>query len=102
MSASKAHALFIQQQAELYPEKQPRELQRLSETRWACRYLSLDSVSSTFDAIILTLQLIGDGDLGGMTKQRQQKLLGYTIISAVLNFLSHYLYTHNGCNKIII
>ena len=69
LSASNAHELFIQQQAEVHPKKQPRELQRLSETRWACRYLSLDSVFSTFDAIIFTLQLIGDGRLEGMTKQ---------------------------------
>lgn len=76
MSASKAHALFIQQQAELHPEKQPRELQRLSETRWACRYLSLDSVSSTFDAIILTLQLIGDGRLEGNDKAKAIEAVG--------------------------
>ena len=61
MTASKAHVLFIQKQSELHPDKQPRELQRLSDTRWACRYASLDSISNTFDAILSTLELIGDG-----------------------------------------
>lgn len=61
MSASKAHTLFVQTQSRLHPGKQPRELQRLSDTRWACRYNSLDCICSTFDAILVTLELIGDG-----------------------------------------
>ena len=62
MSASKAHAQYLQQQSDHYPNKQPRELQRLSDTRSACRYASLDAICSTFEAILTTLQLIGDGD----------------------------------------
>ena len=53
-----------------------RELQRLSETRCACRYLSLDSVSSTFDTIILTLQLIGVGRLEGNDKAKAIEAVG--------------------------
>lgn len=41
ISTSKAHAIFIEKQDELHKEKQPRQLQRLSDTRWACRYLAL-------------------------------------------------------------
>ena len=58
MTASKAHVLFIQKQFELNPDKQPRELQRLSDT---CKYASLDSICNTFDAILSTRELIGDG-----------------------------------------
>ena len=58
--ASKAHTLFVQKQTELHPGKQPRELQRLSDTRWACRYTSLDTICSTYDAVLATLELIGD------------------------------------------
>ena len=61
MSASKAHALFVQKQSEQHPGKQPRELQRLSDTRWACRYTSLDCICSTFDTILVTLKLISNG-----------------------------------------
>ena len=46
LSASKAHSIFSQKQAELHPDKQPRALQSLSDTRRACRYNSLDSVKS--------------------------------------------------------
>lgn len=62
MSASKAHVIYVQQQHQLHPEKQPRELQRLSDTRWACRYASLDSICSTFDCILSTLEVIGDSN----------------------------------------
>ena len=33
LSASKAHSIFSQKQAELHPDKQPRALQSLSDTR---------------------------------------------------------------------
>ena len=46
LSASKVHSIFSQKQAELHPDKQPRALQSLSDTRWACRYNSLDSICS--------------------------------------------------------
>ena len=62
MSANKAHTVFIKQQSVLHPDKQPRELQRLSDTRWACRYTSLDAVCSTFDCILSALEIIGEGD----------------------------------------
>ncbi len=62
MSASTAHILYVQKQVELHTGKQPRERQRLSDTRWACRYISLDSICTIFDAILSTLELIGDGN----------------------------------------
>ena len=63
MSFSKAHTLFINSQLELHPKQQTRELQKLCETRWACKFNSLDAVCRTFDSIILTLQsIIYDGD----------------------------------------
>lgn len=51
ISTSKAHAIFLEKQAELHPKKQPRQLQRLSDTRWACRYLALDAIAHTFDSL---------------------------------------------------
>ena len=37
LSSSKCHTLFIEQQRKLHPGKQIQQLQRLSDTRWACR-----------------------------------------------------------------
>ena len=37
-------------------------MQRLSDTRWACRYLSLDVIASTFDSILATLDSIAEGN----------------------------------------
>ena len=62
MSANKVHTLYLQKQIELYPTKQIRQLQRLSDTRWACRYLAVDAVCSTFGSIIATLQAVVDGE----------------------------------------
>ena len=56
MSSSKAHALYLKKQVELHPAKQTRQLQRLSDTRWACRYFAIDAVCCTYDSIIATLE----------------------------------------------
>ena len=62
MSASKVHTLYLQKQIELCPTKQIRQLQRLSDTRWACRYLAVDAVCSTFGSVLATLQAVVDGE----------------------------------------
>lgn len=61
MSGSKTHAIFIQKQSELHPNKQVRQLPRLSDTRWACRYLAVDAVCRTFDSIIGALETVMEG-----------------------------------------
>ena len=45
LSTSKAHVIFIEKQKELYPSKPTKELKRLSDTRWACRSLTLDVIA---------------------------------------------------------
>ena len=62
MSHTKAHVIYLEMQNKLHPDKQTRQLQRLSDTRWACRYLSLDVIASTYDSILATLESIADGD----------------------------------------
>ena len=62
MSTSKVHIIYIQQQSYLHPAKLVRQLQRLSGTRWACRFNAVDAVCSTFDSILATLQSIMDGN----------------------------------------
>ncbi len=58
LSSSKAHVVFIEKQKELYPGKLTKELKRLSDTRWACRSLTLDVICSTYDSIIASLEHI--------------------------------------------
>ena len=36
ISTTKAHAIFMKKQKEMHPNKQPLQLQKLSDTRWAC------------------------------------------------------------------
>ena len=62
MSTNKVHTLYIEQQHHLYPNKPPRQLQKLSDTRWACRFLAVDAVCSTFRDILATLQKVVDSD----------------------------------------
>ena len=47
VSASKAHVVFIRRQKEFHPDKPTRELQRLSDTRWACRSSAVDTMCRT-------------------------------------------------------
>lgn len=83
MSTSKSHVVFMEKQKELYPDKQPRQLQSLSETRWACRYiyLSLEAIASTFDA---TLESIGEGS----DKQKAVEAVGLFHLVNSFKFLS--------------
>ena len=62
ISTTKAHAIYVEQQSMLYPNKPVRQLQRLSDTRWACRFFAVDAVYTTYSAILATLQVIADGD----------------------------------------
>ena len=60
MSRSKAHEVYLQKQGELHHSKQTRRLQRLSDTRWACRHFAIDVVHSTFDSLLEALEVITD------------------------------------------
>ena len=62
VSSTKAHVLFVQKQSELHPTKPIRELKRLSDTRWVCRYSAVDTMCHTFDALLATLEEIVDSD----------------------------------------
>ena len=62
ISSTKAHVVYVRQQAKLHPDRPKKELQRLSDTRWTCRYLAVNVICNTFDAILATLSEIADGD----------------------------------------
>ena len=69
LSSSKCHSIFMQQQKEIYPDKQPRQLQRLSDTRWACRQGAVNAVCYTFDAIVATLSTVIEGNNGAKSAE---------------------------------
>lgn len=60
ISTSKGQTLFIEAQKRLHPDKQIKQLQSLSDTRWACRSLALNTIASTYSSIIETLECLGD------------------------------------------
>ena len=62
ISTSKAHEIYISKQSQLYPDKQVRQMKRLSDTRWACRYAAVDTVCCTYDSMLVMLETIVDGD----------------------------------------
>ena len=62
ISTSKAHTVYIQQQKSLHPDKPIHQLQKLSDTRWTCRFAAVEAVCTTFDAILATLQCLVQGD----------------------------------------
>ena len=62
LSRSVTHAVFLRKQSKLHPDKQHRQLQRLSDTRWSCRYSAVDAVCSTFDSVLATLEEIANGE----------------------------------------
>ena len=53
VSTSKAHPIYLNKQQLLHPGTQTR---KLYDTRWSCRYRSLNSICCTFDALIATLE----------------------------------------------
>ena len=60
VSTTKAHVVFMHKQQELHPDKQPIRLQKLSDTRWACRYGAVNAMCRTYDSLLATLEDIGD------------------------------------------
>ena len=62
VSSTKAHSVFISKQKELHHDKPTRELQQLSDTRWACRHSAVDALCYTYDALLATLEVIADGE----------------------------------------
>ena len=93
MSSSKAHDVYLQKQNELHPSKQLRRLQRLSNTRWACRYFAVDAVCSTFDSLLAALEAITEWDnrekaveaKGIVLQVRSFKFLILLVISRILS-----------------
>lgn len=82
ISGSYVHLKWLDVQRELYPSQQPRELQSLSDTRWACRYAACRNVRDRLPAVLKLLQ-----DLS-LEKQGERSVLARGLLSQIdLQFL---------------
>ncbi len=84
VSSTKAHVLFVRKQSELHPTQPKRELQRLSDTRWACRYSAVDTMYHTYGALLATLEEIADGNDHGKAVEAKGLLLQVKSFSFLL------------------
>ena len=48
----------MQKQKDLHPDKQPIQLQRLSDTRWTARHSAVNAVCCTYDSIWPHLKIL--------------------------------------------
>lgn len=59
-SHSVAHQRWVDIQKQLYPNDAPRQLQRLSDTRWACRVVACRNIRDRLDALVEFLNSMSD------------------------------------------
>lgn len=74
MSGSYIHHKWLEVQQEMYGG-QPRELQQLSDTRWACRYFDCCNMMDRLPAVLSVLEDIAD-ERNGDRSVEAQGLLG--------------------------
>ena len=60
MSSGVFHSIFVETQRRLYPNRRPTELKRLIETRWSCRFESIETLLKTYNAVLNTLAEVRD------------------------------------------
>ncbi|XP_032411152.1 zinc finger MYM-type protein 1-like isoform X1 [Xiphophorus hellerii] len=75
VSGSYVHLRWLDVQKELYPAEQPRELQALSDTRWACRYTACRTMRDRLPAVLRLLQDIALERNGERTVEARGLLL---------------------------
>lgn len=59
ISGSYVHMKWLAVQKDLYPQRQPRELQAFSDTRWACRYVVYRNLMDRLPAVFRLLRDLG-------------------------------------------
>lgn len=59
VSTSKVHVIFKEKQLLIRPDKQPVELQQLSDTRWVCRYAAVNAICNSYHSLLLTIEEVG-------------------------------------------
>ena len=79
VSSSKIHVLFVKKQHQCNPHKQPIELQKLSDTRWVCRYAAVNAVCCTYDSLLLTVEEVADSSVREYTQAVEARGLYHQI-----------------------
>ena len=88
-SAAKAHTVFLEHQQQLYPDATPMRLQRLSDTRWACRFSSVNVVCSRYDCILASLDSIAYGSDANKAVEARglyQQIKSFTFLTTLVVF----------------
>ena len=80
LSSVKAHTIFVQKQHEDYPGKPIRQLQWLSDTQWVCRYFAIETIYTTYGAVLATLEAIIDGN------DRANEIMAEEILHQIKSF----------------
>ena len=81
VSSSKIHVLFMDKQHQCRPHEQALELQKLSDTRWVCRYAAVNAVCRTYDSIILTVEEVAISSVNEYTQAIEARGLLHQIKS---------------------
>ena len=82
IATSKAHEIFIAQQKKIMPNEPPKELKRLSDTRWSCKYSAILAVQRTYSSIVASLKVrIERNQL--KLKESLIKFLSYSLLLAL-------------------
>ena len=94
VSSSKIHVLFMKKQNEINPNKQPLELQKLSDTRWVCRYAAVHAVCCTFDSLLFRVEEVADSSVGEYTQAVEARGLyhqikSFSFLVALITFDMH-------------
>ena len=92
IATSKAHEIFIAQHKKIMPNEPPKELKRLSDTHWSCKYSAILAVQRTYPSIVATLDVIIKGEdrkkaveAQGITNQisQLQFIIGLVVFGAI-------------------
>lgn len=90
MSGSYVHTKWLNKQKEMY-DGAPRELKKLSDTRWACRHMACQSIMDRLPAIVCVLEEIDEEKSGdrsvearGLLAQMDLQYIGLLVTVTVL------------------
>lgn len=81
------HQRWLEVQREMF-QGTPRELQRLIETRWACRYNACKTVTDRLPAIIRLLNEISEEQNGDRAIEARGLLIDLRFVSLLVTFTS--------------
>ena len=86
IATSKAHEIFIAQHKKIMPNEPPKELKRLSNTHWSCKYSAILAVQRTYLSIVATLDVIIKGEDRKKAVEAQgitNQILSYSLLLAL-------------------